>query len=224
MEILVPVAIAAIGIAVLVFVLRRPTVVRPPGPTPPDAAQPAGPDKALGTIVLRNKRTFTTSTISVGDKDLSATDIFKLAQGKDLDQLTQKLLKLVPDTASNAVPEARLAYPGATIVMIAVSGMTRAGNSAASSDYKTTFATEATSDQVVAWYQDWLSTHGWQPDTSGGAAAGMAHDFARGPEHFRLTLADPAAVRAVIAVPIPDSAKTIYEVEYTNSSSAPSGS
>ena len=220
MEILVPVAIAAIGIGVLLVVLRRPTVVRPPGPTPPDAAQPTGPDKPLGTIVLRNKKTFTTSTISVGGKDLSATDIFKLAQGKDLDQLTQKLLKLVPDTASNAVPEARLAYPGATIVMIAASDMARSG-SQASTDYKTTFATEATSDQVVGWYQDWLSAHGWQPDTSDGAVAGMAHDFARGSEHFRLALADPAAVRAVIAVPIPDNTRTVFEVEYRNAAAPP---
>ena len=223
MEILVPVAIAAIGIGVLVFVLRRPTVVRPPEITPGDAAQTTAPEKPLGTIVLQNKKTFTTSTISVDDLHMSTTDMLKLAEGKGLDQLTQKLLKLVPDAASDTVPEARLAYPGSTMVMIRATGVTRSGDGQASTDYKTTFATEAASDQVVSWYQDWLTTHAWQPVQVDGAI-GTAHDFARGGEHFRLTLADPAAVRAVLAVPIPDNAKTIYEVEYENSSSTPPGS
>lgn len=223
MEILVPIAIAAIGIGAVVFLLRRPTVVRPPGATPSDVAPTIGPSQPPGTIILRARTTLKTSSVTLDKTNLGAKQLFDLlARGKTPEELTQKLLHLVPNGDTDAPPEARLSFPGSTILLM--TGESLSNNSEldpTSADFKTTFASDADGGEVASWYQDWLTTHGWQPDTAGSGDSGLAHEFSRGAEHFRLTLADPAALRAVIAVPIPDSAKTIYEVEYKNSTEAP---
>lgn len=217
-QVAIAAAVGGVGGA-LAFLVRRPTIARPPRPSVSDNAG-SNPDRPLGTVMLRKKTSLGTSSVVFKDTDLTAIDIRKLAQGKGWHKVNQ-LMKLMPDAAAEGVPEARLAYPGSTMVLTTGERIAGTGAIQSSTDYKTTFASDADGDQVVAWYQDWLTSHGWQPVLVNSAVAGTAHDFARGSEHFRLTLADPAAVRAVVAVPIPDSAKTIYEVEYENSPSAP---
>jgi len=219
MEYLVPVAIAAVGIGVLIFVLKRPSVAGPPAAAQSSEAESTSPRKPLVTIVSRG-RTHTKSTVALFDgKTLSTKDVIDLAQGKGLDKLTQDLLKLMPDLQTGATPEARLAYPDSTMVL--TTGETIKGGSAATEfrdAYKTTFATEADSVQVAAWYQDWLVAHGWQPNPTGATTLGAAREYGRGTEQFRLTFGDAAALRSVLAVPIPETAKTIFEIEYSRAS------
>lgn len=209
-----PVAIAAVGIGVLVVVLRRPTVAGPPDASPSAQPESKPPAKPLGTIILRDRTSRSTVRL-LDDPKLSTREILDLAQGKGLDNLTQDLLKLMPNAATSAIPEAQLAYPDSMIVLTA-NEVTSGTSGESRGVYKTTFATNADGGQVVTWYQDWLTAHGWQPSVADAASPAGAHEYVRGDEHFRLALADPAAVRSVIAVPIPDSAKTIFEVEYRN--------
>ena len=217
-QVAIAAAVGGVGGA-LAFLVRRPTIARPPKASVSDPAG-SNPDRPLATVMLRKKTSLGTSSVVFNDANLAADAVRELAQGKGWDKVNQ-LMKLMPDAATDAVPEARLAYPGSTIVLTTGERIAGTGAVQSSTDYKTTFASDSDSDQVVAWYQDWLATHGWQPVVVDGSVTGTAHDFARGSEHFRLTLADSAAVRAVVAVPIPDDAKTIYEVEYKNSLSTP---
>jgi hypothetical protein len=218
MEWLVPVAIAAIGIGVLIVVLvRRPTVASPPANSQPASPSTRDPSKPLVTIVRRDGKTHITRSLVLNDGGgLSGQLLRDLNQGKNLEEIAQEILQTMPDAAPDAPSEARLAYPGATIVLAAAQMTSSTSGGGQSREViKTTFATEAGRDEVVAWYQASLTSEGWQPAPSTGEATG-AHHYVRGNEHFRLTLADPAAVRAVIAAPIPDNAKTIFEVEYSN--------
>src|SRR5207244_1709147 len=102
----------------------------------------------------------------------------------------------------SAPPEAGLQYPGSSLVVS--SNEARLGTAAGSRDFrdvrKTTFATEATGDQVIAWYQDWLVAHGWQLASSSDAAVPASRQYARGAEHFRLALGDPATIRDIPAI------------------------
>jgi hypothetical protein len=218
-EWLVPVAIAAVGIGVLLVVLRRPTVASPPASPPPAGPSTRDPSKPLVTIVRRDAKTHITRTVVLKDGgDLSGQLLRDVSQGKNLEEIAQEILQTMPDAGPDAPSEARLAYPGATIVLAAAQMTSSTSGGGQSREViKTTFATEAGSDEVVAWYQDSLTSQGWQPAPST-AEATSARDYVRGNEHFRLTLADPAAVRAVIAAPIPENAMTIFEVEYGNAS------
>jgi hypothetical protein len=219
-EWLVPVAIAALGIGVLIVVLvRRPTVASPPASPPPAVPSTSDPSKPLVTIVRRDGKTHITRTVVLKDGGgLSSQLLHDLSQGKNLEEIAQELLQTMPNAAPDAPSVARLAYPGATIVLTgAETTSSTSGGGQSREVIKTTFASDADSEQVVAWYQEWLTNHGWQPGTTDAGSAAGAHAYVRGDEYFRVTFADPAVVRSVIAVPIPATAKTIFEVEYRNS-------
>jgi hypothetical protein len=87
--------------------------------------------------------------------------------------------------------------------------------------YKTTLATEADSAQVLAWYRDWLLGHGWQLGPSAATKPDSSQEYTRASEHLRLAVADPATLAPILAVPIPVGTKTVYEVEYSNTSTPP---
>jgi hypothetical protein len=87
--------------------------------------------------------------------------------------------------------------------------------------YKTTLATEAAPVQVQAWYRDSLLSSGWQLSPSTGATPESSQEYTRASEHFRLAVADAATLTSILAVPIPAGTRTIYEVEYRNSSTPP---
>jgi hypothetical protein len=152
---------------------------------------------------------------------LSSADLAGLEGVGNTEQLARQLLaKLAPGSVpSNAPPEAQLQYPGSSPVLDSFDINRTTATSAESRDvYKTTLATEADSAQVVAWYRDWLLGHGWQPTPSAGTSADSSQEYVRTSEHFRLAVADPAALAPVLAVPIPAGTKTLYEVEYSNTS------
>jgi len=162
-------------------------------------------------------------TRRLDNASLASDDVRELVGGGSVGKLAgELLLKLEADAASaNAPPAAGLRYPGSSLVSSYETKQATAGDSREFPDVrKTTFATEVTGDQVLAWYPDWLVAHGWQLASSGDAPALSSRQYSRGPEHFRLAIGDLATVRAILAVPIPDSAKTVYEVEYSNASTA----
>jgi hypothetical protein len=243
MEVLVPIVIVTIAIALLVLFLRRPTVVRPP--TDPSAvttsaptARPTSDDPlqeilselkadlpATGTkrvtILKGSKQTGWTVTRRVDQASLSPDDLRGLL-GKGTGQLAGELLaKLASGSVpSNAPAEARLQYPGSSLVVDSFESKqsTGAGPTESRDVYKTTLATEGDAAQVVAWYRDWLTGHGWQLSPSTGTNAGTSQEYTRASEHLRLAVADPATVAPILAMPIPAGTKTIYEVEYSNAS------
>ena len=243
MEILVPVAILAIVIGLLFVVLRRPKVVQPPtnAKAPgsgPSAAAPKSDDpmqqilsqlnmdlpsdgKAHVQILKGKEGIGWTVTRRMKGISLSSADLAGLEGTGNTEQLARQLLaRLAPGSVpSNAPPEAQLQYPGSSPVLDSVDIDRTTATSAESRDvYKTTLATEADSAQVVEWYRDWLLGHGWQPTPSAGTTAGSSQEYVRTTEHFRLAVADPETLAAVIAVPIPVGTKTVYEVEYSNTS------
>ena len=242
MEYLVPIVIVTLGIGLLLLFLRRPTVVRPPTSLPSaktdamaapnsetlqeilgdlTAQMPPGQTKRV-TILKGNKQVGWTLTRRLDNTSLSPDDLHKLMGEGGVGKLAGELLeKLGTDAMSaNVLPESSLHYPGSNLVVSSseVKQATGGGSSGFRDVRKTTFATEAAGDQVLAWYQDWLLAHGWQPASSGDASTASSRQYARGSEHFRLAIGDPATIRDILAVPIPDGAKTIYEIEYSNSS------
>jgi hypothetical protein len=205
MEILVPIAIGAVGIGVVLFALRRQTVVATP---------PANPSNAPGVVVAKGKRVVRWTIREVnqagglaGDPPLTS---MRMETGN---KLLNDLWKFVPDPAPIGVPQALLQFPGSTIVLKSIEGASQSGGRMTST-YKVTFATEADRDQLLAWYQDQLTSHGWQPAQLTSPSDGTAVTYSRGEETFRLSTADAAAVRTVIAVPIPDTARTVFEIDY----------
>jgi hypothetical protein len=243
MEVLVPIVIVTIAIGLFLLFLRRPTVVRPP--TDPGAPKTRAPtvvprtDDAMQeilselkadlppdgtkrvTILRGSKQIGWTVTRRVEQGSLSADDLRGLL-GKGTGQLAGELLaKLASGSVpSNAPAEARLQYPGSSLVVDSFeSKQSTAGGPTESRDiYKTTLATEAESAQVLAWYRDWLGAHGWQLNPSTGGGADTSQEFTRATELLRLAVADPATVAPILAMPIPVGTKTIYEVEYSNTS------
>jgi hypothetical protein len=242
MEYLVPIVIVTLGIGLLLLFLRRPTMVRPPTTLPPTktdamaapnsetlqeilgdltADMPPGQTKRV-TILKGNKQVGWTVTRRLDNTSLSTDDLRKLMGEGSVGKLAGELLETLGTDAmsANVPPESGLQYPGSNLV-VSSSEAKRAtgdGSSGFRDVHKTTFATEATGDQVLAWYQDWLLNHGWQLASSGDTSAASSRQYARGSEYFRLAIGDPATIRDILAVPIPDGAKTIYEVEYSNSS------
>jgi hypothetical protein len=231
-------------VVALFFVLRRrPTVVQPPTsastPSAGGSTSPRKGDDPMQQIlsqlnmdipsdgkahvqVLKGKEgigwTVTRRTKGIS---LSSADLAGLEGVGNTEQLARQLLaKLAPGSIpSNAPPEAQLQYPGSSPVLDSFDINRTTATSAESRDvYKTTLATEADSAQVVAWYRDWLLGHGWQPTPSAGTSADSSQEYVRTSEHFRLAVADPAALAPVLAVPIPAGTKTLYEVEYSNTS------
>jgi hypothetical protein len=243
MEYLVPIAIVVIVVALFFVLRRRPTVVQPPTsastPSAGGSTSPRKGDDPMQQIlsqlnmdipsdgkahvqVLKGKEgigwTVTRRTKGIS---LSSADLAGLEGVGNTEQLARQLLaKLAPGSVpSNAPPEAQLQYPGSSPVLDSFDINRTTATSAESRDvYKTTLATEADSAQVVAWYRDWLLGHGWQPTPSAGTSADSSQEYVRTSEHFRLAVADPAALAPVLAVPIPAGTKTLYEVEYSNTS------
>jgi hypothetical protein len=243
MEYLVPIAIVVIVVALFFVLRRRPTVVQPPTsastPSAGGSTSPRKGDDPMQQIlsqlnmdipsdgkahvqVLKGKEgigwTVTRRTKGIS---LSSADLAGLEGVGNTEQLARQLLaKLAPGSIpSNAPPEAQLQYPGSSPVLDSFDINRTTATSAESRDvYKTTLATEADSAQVVAWYRDWLLGHGWQPTPSAGTSADSSQEYVRTSEHFRLAVADPAALAPVLAVPIPAGTKTLYEVEYSNTS------
>jgi hypothetical protein len=242
MEYLVPIVIVTLGIGLLLLFLRRPTVVRPPTILPPaktdamaeansetlqeilgdlTAKMPPGQTKRV-TILKGNKQIGWTVTRRLDNTSLSPDDLRKLVGEGSVGKLAGELLETLGTNgvSANVPTESGLQYPGSNLVVSSSEAKqaTGGGSPGVRDVHKTTFATEATSDQVLAWYEDWLLAHDWQPASSGDASAASSHQYARGSEYFRLAIGDPATIREILAVPIPDGAKTIYEVEYSNSS------
>jgi hypothetical protein len=243
MEYLVPIAIVVIVVALFFVLRRRPTVVQPPTsastPSAGGSTSPRKGDDPMQQIlsqlnmdvpsdgkahvqVLKGKEgigwTVTRRTKGIS---LSSADLAGLEGTGNTEQLARQLLaKLAPGSIpSNAPPEAQLQYPGSSPVLDSFDINRTTATSAESRDvYKTTLATEADSAQVLAWYRDWLLGHGWQPAPSVGTSAGSSQEYVRTSEHFRLAVADQAALAPVLAVPIPAGTKTLYEVEYSNTS------
>jgi hypothetical protein len=243
MEVLVPIVIVTIAIGLFLLFLRRPTVVRPP-------TDPGAPKTGVPTVVPRNddamqeilselkadlpldgtkrvtilkgsKQIGWTVTRRVGQGPLSPDDLRGLLGKEATGQLASDLLaKLGSASVANAPAEARLQYPGSSLVVTSFeSKQSIAGGPAQPRDvYKTTLASDADSAQVLAWYRDWLGAHGWQLNPSTGTGADTSQEYTRSTEHFRLAVADPATVAPILAMPIPASTKTIYEVEYSNTS------
>jgi hypothetical protein len=242
MEYLVPIVIVTIAIGLVLLFLRRPTVVRPPtnasdpktnAPTTAsttddpireilselNAGMPPGASKS-GSILKGNKQIAWTVTRRLKQTSLTADDL----SGESPEQLARDLLaKLAPGSlASDGPPEARLKYPGSSLVVDSFEIQRTTGGSAESRDvYKTTLATEADAGQVLAWYRDWLAGHGWQLSPSAGTNPDSSQEYVRATEHLRLAVADPAALAPILAVPIPVGTKTVYEVEYSNASTPP---
>jgi hypothetical protein len=243
MEVLVPIVVVTVAVGLLLLFLRRPTVFRPPtdstapktnapmvtlageDPMPEILSQlkadmPPGRTKRI-TILRRNKQIGWTVTARSDRTALSPGELRDLLGKGSTGQLASDLLaKLAPGSlASNAPPEAKLEYPNSSLVVDSFESK-RTSDGAESRDvYKTTQATEADSGQVQAWYRDWLLGHGWQLSPSTATSAGSSQEYTRASEHIRLAVADPATVAAILAMPIPAGTKTIYEVEYSNSSS-----
>jgi hypothetical protein len=233
MEYLVPIGIVAIGIGLFFLFRLRPTVVRPPTTT-----TQAKSDDPMQEILgdLEDMPPGTTKRVKMlkGDGEigwavtkrldgtsLSPGDLRGLMGKGGMEQIASLLSKLEPGSVpGNAPPEARLHYPGSTLVLDSVETQSSiAGGAPQSRDvYKTTLATQADAAQVVAWYQDWLLSHGWQPSPPIGIASDSSHEYARASEHFRVAVTDSATVAPVLAIPIPVGTKTVYEVEYSNGS------
>lgn len=244
MEYLLPIAVVAIAIGLVVVLRRRPKVVQPPtnADTPVSGRSTSArksddpmqqilsqlnmdvpSDGKAHVQILKGKEGIGwTVTRRMKGISLSSADLAGLEGVGNTEQLAKELLaKLAPGTLpSNAPPEAQLQYPGSSPVLDSFDISRTTANSADSRDvYKTTLATEADRAQVQAWYQEWLLGHGWQLSQPAGSNADASQEFVRGSEQFRLGVADPATVASVLAVPIPVGTKTIYEVEYSNSSS-----
>jgi len=247
MDYLVPIVIVAIGIGLLILFLRRPTVVRPPTTTtsaktdaPTAAPRSDDPmqeilseltaDMASGGTkrvkILKGKGEIGwTVTKRLDQGSLSPGDLRVLVGKGSMEQFARDLLANLPpgSLASNAPPEAQLQYPGSSLVLDSVESQSSTAASSAESRavYKTTLATDADAAQVLAWYRDWLLGHGWQIGPSTGTSSDSSQEYARASEHFRLAVADPAMLAPILAVPIPAGTKTVYEVEYSNTSSQP---
>ena len=246
MEIVVPIVIVTIAIALVLLFLHRPTVVRPPtdpsvlktsaptaSPTTDDAVQelmselkadlpPDGTKRV--TILKGNKQIGWTVTRRVEQGSLSPDDLRSLLGKGATGQLANDLLaKLASGSAANWPAEAQLQYPGSSLVVDSFDSKqsTAGGPMESRGVYKTTLATEGDAAQVVAWYRDWLVGHGWQLSPSTATNADSSQAYVRASEHFRLTVADPATVAPILAMPIPAGTKTIYEVEYSNTSTQP---
>ena len=237
MEVLVPVAIVTIAIGLFLLFLRRPTVVRPP--TDISARKPASTpksndptqemlddlniDMSVGGkhITLKgDKKIGWTLTDALGKTTISP-EIMRRVVIRSKDPLTEDLLaKLTPGSfPGDAPPEAQLHYPGSSVVLDSFeSGRTSGGPADSHAVYKTTLATEADAAQVQAWYRDWLVGHGWQPSPSTGTSPESSQEYIRASEHFRLGVAQAATVTSILAVPLPAGTKTVYEVEYSNTS------
>lgn len=240
MEVLVPIVIVTIAIGLFLLFLRRPTVVRPPtdisAPKPAFTPKSNDPmqemlddmniDMSVGGkhITLKgDKKIGWTLTDALGKTTISP-EIMRRVIIRSKDPLTEELLaKLTPGSfPGDAPPEAQLHYPGSSVVLDSFeSDRTSGGTADSRAVYKTTLATEADGAQVQAWYRDWLVGHGWQPSPSTGANPESSQEYIRASEHFRLAVAQAATVTSILAVPLPAGTKTVYEVEYSNTSTQP---
>ena len=222
MEYLVPVVVVAIVVGLLFVLLRRrPTVVQPPtnaNAAPTGSTSAGNSDDTMQQILSQLNMDVPSDgkahvQILKGGKEgigwtvtrkmkgisLSSADLAGLEGTGSTEQLARQLLaKLAPGSVpSNAPAEAQLHYPGSSPVLDSFDINRTTANSAESRDvYKTTLATEAESAQVLAWYQDWLLGHGWQPTPSAGTSTDSSQEYARGSEHFMLVVADPATTGA----------------------------
>lgn len=244
MEYLVPIVVAAIVIGLFMVFRRRPTVVQPPtnanapttGPSTSARTSEAPMEQILSQLdldvpsdgkahvqILKGGKEGIGWTVTRRMKgvSLSSADLAGLEGAGNTEELARQLLaKLAPGSVpTNAPAEAKLQYPGSSVVLDSFDINRSTGTSAESRDvYKTTLATEADHAQVLAWYQEWLLGHGWQPSPSTGPSSDSSQEYARASEHLRLAVADPAMLAPFLAVPIPVGTKTIYEVEYSNTS------
>ena len=237
MEVLVPVVIVTIAIGLFLLFLRRPTVVRPPtdisAPKPASTPKSNDPmqemlddmniDMSVGGkhITLKGDKKIGWILTDALGKTTISPEIMRRVVIRSKDPLTEDLLaKLTPGSfPGDAPPEAQLHYPGSSVVLDSFeSGRASGGTADSRAVYKTTLATEADAAQVQAWYRDWLGAHGWQLNPPTGTSADTSQEYTRATEHFRLAVADPATVAPILAMPIPVGTKTIYEVEYSNTS------
>ena len=242
MEYLLPLAIV-IGLVLAFLLLRRPNVTQlsdggTRGTTNPavTGASPQVRDEALRAI-MKQVDTMPPGAVKVLwkgntqihwtlDRGLNRTSLsgqeLVVGNNQSADQLAEALLsKLITDSAAtNAPDEARLQYPDSKLILTQLQDThsTSGGWEHAGGVHKMTLASPAECDQIGAWYRDWLLSHGWQPSSSPGPTAISSYEYVRGTEHFRLALSEPSTVAPFLPVPIPEDAKTVFEVEYSNSS------
>jgi hypothetical protein len=238
MEYLVPIVVVTIAIGVLLVFLRRPTVVRPPtdvsAPKPSSTPKSNDPmekmlddmniDMSFGgkQIIIKGSKETGLTLIRGLDKTTLSPEFLRRVVIKGKDPITEDLLaKLIPGSfPGGAPPEAQLHYPDSSVVVDSFESKRSSDGSEPSRDvFKATLATEADSARVQAWYRDWLLGHGWQLSPSTATTTGSSQEYTRASEHFRLAVADPATLTSILAMPIPAGTKTIYEVEYSTSSS-----
>jgi hypothetical protein len=238
MEVLVPVVIVTIGIGLLLVFLRRPTVVRPPTDTSAPKSPTSTPtsndpmqkllddmniDMSVGGkhITLKGNQKIGWTLIDGLDKTTIPPEILRRVIIKEgTDPLTDDLLARL--THESFPADAPPPYPGSSVVVSSFERRRTSGGAAESGDvYKVTFAADADSAQVLAWYRDSLVARGWQLNPSTATSSDTSQEFTRATEHLRLAVADPATVAPILAVPIPVGTKTIYEVEYSNTSTHP---
>jgi hypothetical protein len=243
LEVLVPIVIVTIVIGLLLVFLRRPTVVRPPAdisaPKPTSTPKSHDPmqamlddlniDMSVGGkhVTLKgNMNTGWTLTDGLEKTTIPPEFLRRVVVRKGTDPLTNDLLAGLTRGSfpGDAPPEALLHYPGSSVVVDSFESKRTSGGAAESrAVYKTTLATEADSAQVQAWYRDWLLSHGWQVSPSAGTNSDSLQEFMRASEQFWLAVTDPATLTPILAMLIPEGTKTIYEVEYSNTSTHPPG-
>jgi hypothetical protein len=123
----------------------------------------------------------------------------------------------VSEAFVRARPEAQLAYPGASTVWPFWSGETsnvpESGRSSAFAG--AVLATPDAPEQIYAWYERWLTEHGWAR-TRFLRAAGQPsiQGYARGQrEVFSVGMDEPHALEETLGRPLP-SDQTIFEYRY----------
>jgi hypothetical protein len=116
-------------------------------------------------------------------------------------------------------PEGHLFYPGAHIYWPIGGGEQRnsieGGTNPAFSGAILT--SNRSPDEIFAWYQSWLFSHGWALDQRAiGSTVWVSYvGFKRGSrEQFTVAIDDPKLLTGVLGPPVPSDRGTVFEVRY----------
>lgn len=123
----------------------------------------------------------------------------------------------VSETFVRSRPEAQLVYPGSQTVWPFWNGeLSNYPDSGKSSAFAgAVLASTDSADQIYAWYQSWLTGHGWTT-TPFLRAAGQPsiQGYKRGDrELFSVAMDDPTAISRTIGQPVPAD-RNIFEFRY----------
>jgi hypothetical protein len=116
-------------------------------------------------------------------------------------------------------PEGHLFYPGALVYWPIGGGEQRnsmeGGTNPAFSGAILT--SHGSADEIFAWYQGWLSSHGWALDQRAiGSTVWVSYvGYKRGDrEQFTVAIDDPKLLTGVIGTPVATDPGTVFEVRY----------